>query len=271
MPNPEDALNRNTVLLQEINTVSHVDWMVHRLQNYIAKGFTIELPTTEARTNWNQIIANFLPEDWMSDKNGSQRTAMYGTNMCPFAVRGGVPPLLQTPDAIGYDIILIAGQSNGVGWAPGEYSATNDNVFALQDDNFSVVQASDPLPQATTVLTDSSFPSNYVSNGKGFALTFANLYVQNGYLRRNRRVLLVQTSVASVGFSQLDPNGLGWWSSSSPTAGGAAYVNCITRLTGALQQTLEGQTSIADNRVVAVCWQEGESDGQLNMDATTST
>lgn len=105
-----------------------------------------------------------------------------------------------TPDAPGYDVIVIAGQSNGVGWATGSSTTANSSVFALNAANTAAVAATDPLPQDRTIATSNGLPSNYTSNGKGFSIGFANGYINNGYLRTNTRVLLVQTAIGAKGF-----------------------------------------------------------------------
>lgn len=72
----------------------------------------------------------------------------------------------------------------------------------------------------------------------------------------------MQTAIGAKGFYG------GCWASTAATTGGTAYVNFLTRVTAALGLALSGGVA-ADNRLVAVCWQEGEEDAQGNVSSTT--
>jgi hypothetical protein len=130
-------------------------------------------------------------------------------------------------------------------------------IFTLVGTNNAVLPAFDPLPQNNHDL----FSGTGTPNKRGSLITFASNYANSSNLRSNRRVLLVQTSMASNSFRVLDNTGTGFWQSTSPFVGGAAYTNCVDRIQSAMTQTFS--TSLPrDNRIVAVCWQDGEGDAQ---------
>ena len=147
-------------------------------------------------------------------------------------------------------------------------SNVSSKVFTLLGTNNSVTRAFDPLPQTNGDL----YSGGQVQGGRGSLVTFGCNYASSGYLRStsdgrstsNRRVLLVQTSMSGNSFRILDNSGTGWWQSTLPSEGGACYTNCIKRIQSAMTQTFAldgGRTSLPrNNRIVAVCWQEGEGD-----------
>lgn len=183
------------------------------------------------------------------------------------------PGPASPPDRPGYDIIVVGGQSNGVGWARvDDHDDPHPSIFALNASNDGEVPARDPLPQSPAVLAgwDGATPA-FASQGKGFALSLARRYAACGLLRPRRRILLVQTAIASAGFSTKfwgPAAPAGDWNSSGPTAGAPVYLNFVARVSAAMGRTFNGSAP-ADNRIVALCWQHGEADGQMNMAART--
>ena len=134
-------------------------------------------------------------------------------------------------------------------------SDVSSKVFTLVGTNNSVLRAYDPLPQNNLDL----FSGNGIPIGRGSLVTLGCNYAISQYLRPDRRVLLVQTSDSGKAFRNLDNSGTGWWQSTSPFVGGAAYTNCVKRIQSAMTQTF-GTSLPRNNRIVAVCWQEGETD-----------
>jgi hypothetical protein len=194
---------------------------------------------------------------------------------------------IVTPSDPGFDIIVVAGQSNGQGWnGSTPASAVNANVYQLSADttgNPTLVTGS-VLAQSNTTLytssgtakTNANTPAveelrsrNYLARpaGKCFAINFADQYQTNGYLRTGRRILLVQTCIAAVSFTPFgtaegrDDSTNGWWSGSS-TPLGLGTQNLIYKVTQALTKTYSG-SSASNNRIVALCWQDGEAESQL--------
>ncbi len=193
---------------------------------------------------------------------------------------------IVTPSASGYDIIVIAGQSNGQGWnGNSPASAVNANVYQLSADTTGnptqvtgsvVTQSGTTLYTSNGTATTSGAVATLQSNGylarpagKCFAINFANQYQLNGYLRTGRRILLVQTCIAAVSFTAYgspgtDNNGNGWWNGSS-TPLGLGTQNLIYKVSEALKKTYGSPSSNAyDNRLVALCWADGEAEAQIN-------
>jgi hypothetical protein len=139
----------------------------------------------------------------------------------------------------GYDIIVVAGQSNaeGVGMGPTIDDTSRDAVIfqlgRVGNDNLKAVPAKDPLQSW-------SYPNNFV----GFGLSFARAYAAT--LPTSRKVLLVP--VAYGGSSILV------WEKSQ-----ILYVDMKARIKAA--QALPGE-----NRVVAFLWHQSETD-MLFIDA----
>jgi hypothetical protein len=191
---------------------------------------------------------------------------------------------IVTPAAVGYDIIVIAGQSNGQGYnGSSPESVNNANVYQLPADPTTtpVTITGSVVDQSSSTLYTSSGNAvtagavatlqtySYLSkpSGKCFAINFANQYQVNGYLRTDRRVLLVQTCIAGVSFTAFaspgtDNNGNGWWNGSSSPLG-LGTQNLIYKVTQALTKTYSG-SSATNNRLVALCWQDGEAEASIN-------
>jgi hypothetical protein len=202
---------------------------------------------------------------------------------------------ILTPFNPGYDIIVIAGQSNGMGFGEGGQNSVNHpNVYELP------VDPSDP-PELVSGNTVAASPNIlYESNGtqrsdgavitlsdavgvgqnmlfrgeglgKCFGIDFANQYAQIGLLHPGRRVLLVQTCIGSVSFTavaglQTDNNGKGWWNGSTLPLG-LGTQNLIWKVSKALEKKyiVSGSTlsKATNNRLIALCWQEGESESNI--------
>lgn len=195
------------------------------------------------------------------------------------------PENYGTPDVPGYDIFVIAGQSNGQGYPEDAVtpSSFTDAMFQLQADPHAEPEqvSSGVIPQNYTLYQTNGSPTTFTGSdpihpylskptGKSLAVNFAHAYATsaNGYLRGTRRVLLVQTCIASVAFTkapglETDPNDRGWWQG-TPGALGLATQNLIYKVSLALQKTYPGSEA-SNNRLVAFCWQEGESESDKTL------
>lgn len=140
---------------------------------------------------------------------------------------------------VGYDIILLAGQSNmfhGLANTADTIpdlnglDAKHPDIDQLKQD-LSVASSTEPLDH-----NDSA-----IAGKVGFGLTFAKWYAENE-LEPNRKVLLVPSAVGSTGFS--DNN----WNENDPL-----YNNLVTRVNYAKGLDL-------DNEVVMLKWHQGEDD-----------
>lgn len=149
----------------------------------------------------------------------------------------------------GYDIVVVAGQSNAAGWGVGNYeSAGSEKLPDVESKLFQwdwdqtenkLAQAQDPLK--TPALTNAK-------KIRGFALPFATAYAQNilssPLAANNRAVLIIN---GAVGGSSIEE-----WGNQ-----GSHY----RRLIEAVREASQYQQ--LDNRVIAVLWHQGEADLKL--------
>jgi len=156
----------------------------------------------------------------------------------------------------GYDIIIVAGQSNAVGYGCGPYTdvdrKNDERVFQLMPDQ-RVVFAEEPLMH--------SHP-RVGRGGKGFAMTFARMYAAG--LPTERKVLLVPVALGATSIIQWDNvnEGIDF----DPPFGKNGLP--IRYDTTELHDTLLRQTRAAlasggrksQNRIAALLWHQGETD-----------
>lgn len=152
----------------------------------------------------------------------------------------------------GYDVIILAGQSNAVGYGAGD----TDRPFTQSDE---ILEISDPYP--IKLYTDENgrrmlempFPPDlYFGKAKErfaydrlnacLANAFAEDYVKKGLLKPGRKLLIVKTAVGGTGFTKRQ------W-----TEDGQCREKMIYMIGEALK--LSG-----DMRVVAFLWHQGEQD-----------
>ncbi len=161
----------------------------------------------------------------------------------------------------GYDIIIIAGQSNAVGYGCGPFTDVtkkhDGRIFQLMPDE-TVVRAEEPLQHAY---------SRVGPGGKGFGMTFARLYAERlslAGLSSTRKVLLVPVALGATSIIQWDNvnEGIDF----DPPFGKSGLP--IRFDTTELHDTLIRQTRAAlasgggksHNRIVALLWHQGETD-----------
>jgi hypothetical protein len=148
----------------------------------------------------------------------------------------------------GYDVILLAGQSNMSGRGT-PYSATTDPgqpmIFQYKGkapNKGTIIPAAEPLDMVDT------------PNGIGPGFQFARWYVANG-LNNGRKVLLVPTAQGGTPLTRVaTPT----W---KPSVTGSLYSNAISQANGAI-------AAEAGSKIVAVLWLQGETDGDLNASGT---
>lgn len=155
---------------------------------------------------------------------------------------GGVNP----KDA-GYDLVIIAGQSNAAGQATGfdvaRIDVTDPRIFAYDYTGTyanQIALAQDPLKHQSS--------GNYAGPG----MTFARWYVNA--IPANRKVLLVPVAFPGTGFSA-DADGT--WK----VADGVLYANAIAQSQAAL--TAAGRNA----RITAILWVQGEHDADSHTQA----
>lgn len=161
----------------------------------------------------------------------------------------GSEEIYSVPD--GYDIFLIAGQSNtfagepevGDSYPDATYDATDSDIFQLgRYDGFNnqAILAEVPLDS-----------KQYIANRVGFALAFAKMYKANGHLASNRDILIVHCGEGGSTFRS------GQW-----LPGGANYVDTMARINTAM--ALGSGVNIPK----AVLWQHGEGDSTTTGSAS---
>lgn len=146
----------------------------------------------------------------------------------------------------GYDVVVIAGQSNAVGFGCGSQpavSTANDHRIFQLDTSHRILPASDPLHHRPTQ-----------GNAVGFGLTFARLYAQT--LPANRKVLIVPAARGSTSILQWDDldEGINFQEMAAiPTDSTELWNALIARTRAAMQVP-------GTNRLVALLWHQGEND-----------
>lgn len=85
-PYPSDV--NVTTYREEVRTY-HVDWMIYRLQKWIARGFLIKFQSSTQVDSWNSIIS----QDWAQQESwitglvtNEERQALVDSGCCPFPV-----------------------------------------------------------------------------------------------------------------------------------------------------------------------------------------
>jgi hypothetical protein len=153
---------------------------------------------------------------------------------------------------VGYDIVILAGQSNMVGAggaADSRYDPFDQRIYqfpAYGANINTIVSAVDPL----------GHPSGAASLGPG--LPWARWYV--GAIPPNRRVLLVPVAWGGTGFVGTDTPGRTW--KIDNTGALALYPAALVQARAALAAA--GQNS----RYAAILWHQGEADASATPSAT---
>ena len=172
-----------------------------------------------------------------------------GSATCLFAMAGDT--------STGYDIILLAGQSNMAGRGVLSHPIDNDGkpnaAIKMWDPANGIVTAVDPIihqePHGMTKV--------------GLGMSFAKAYLAHlAHLRKtgfpNRKVLLVGAAWGGTGFIY-DVPGLHhrWVATDDPTIGGDLYRGAVRRAVAALA---EAKSKEATSTFKAILWHQGETD-----------
>lgn len=145
----------------------------------------------------------------------------------------------------GYDIVILAGQSNMSGRGT-PFASTTDPVHPLVFQYGNSGAAKNTITPASEPLLMHDTPS-----GIGPGLQFARWYAARA-LKLNRKILLVP--VAHGGTPLSSNSTLGW----RRGVAGNLYANMVAQAQGALA------AAGADSRIVAALWLQGETDGDAN-------
>lgn len=163
----------------------------------------------------------------------------------------------------GYDVIVVAGQSNSVCSGEGPFTdplyqpAINSRIFQVgrwRSDNLLVVPATGNVVDGVTFPCLQDWNYSPQRAGTGFATAFAEMYVAN-VLAPDRQVLIV-------------PGGCG---GSSILSWEGSYVdNTIACMTASLHGDLLARVNVAldqpgENKIAALLWHQGETDVSFSI------
>lgn len=212
-----------------------------------------------------------------------KKVFLYGTpNEILGAVQGmkpvqpAVSAVQPTDTTTGYDIIVVAGQSNSVGQGRGSFTdpdadtATDSRIVQLSRGGNGITSASGGSACSTVdkVLTSigkliggtlydglQHWGAHCRTASLGFGLSFARAYVREE-LAPGRKVLIVPAGYGGTSIVQWQPGA----DKMDPGNTNNLYQDMKQRVQAALAQP-------GDNRVVAFLWSQGESDA-LSMSGT---
>ena len=153
------------------------------------------------------------------------------------------------------DIIILAGQSNAVGYGCGEadYILQHmERVKVLYDDQAEDYARDENGKEYMAIYEPWKF--KMIDATKGYtgslAMRFADAYIEKGFLATNRELLVVRCAVGGTGFCK------GLWG-----VGQLLYRRMLDLVSYAMSLNPE-------NRVVAFLWHQGECDAFENADWT---
>jgi len=140
---------------------------------------------------------------------------------------------------VGYDVFLVAGQSNAVGVNSGrtdELDGAVSRIYQYKNTDDTLALAADPLDH----------PSSGGASSNGFALTFAKAY-KTSIMAGNRAVILVPQAAGGTSFKD------GQWLST-----GGDYLTAVA-------QANEAMALNSANAFKGILWHQGESDYNLPL------
>jgi len=144
-----------------------------------------------------------------------------------------------------FDIIIVAGQSNAEGNGQGfaEEAVKNlDDCYMLYDKNPAYTSPDIPLPNLVmTQPTETVFDQFSEFNGE-LTSSFIKEYIKNGYLKENRKILVIKTSLGGTGFFKKQ------WGTGCPL--NDRFFRMVN----------EGLNANKENKIVALLWHQGEHD-----------
>jgi len=164
-------------------------------------------------------------------------------------------PANSVDASTGYDVILLAGQSNmagrGVLLNPIDADGATDAAISMWDPAKGIVEAKDPLVHPEL----GSKPT-----GVGLGMSFAKSYLAQ--LRRsgypNRKILLVGAAWGGTSFIQNDPTYRHRWVvTDDPAVGGDLYRGAVQRANAAISAA---QAVDPSSTFKGILWHQGEGD-----------
>jgi len=160
---------------------------------------------------------------------------------------GDSPTIVNPSFEVGYDVFLLAGQSNCEGFATPidlNFDYTNPNILQYGGGNSSTLDKT-----LTLAVEPLRGRSGGVSNAIGFGLTFAKLYHQY----TGKKVILIPTALGGTGFAN------NRWNSTGGANGAGRDLYEF-----AIQQVREVLNISINNKLIAILWHQGELDADNN-------
>jgi hypothetical protein len=153
-------------------------------------------------------------------------------------------------DDVGYDLVIVAGQSNASGYGEGYSSLldpTHGRIWQFAN--------SGSLTDQVCLAIDPLFHHAQAPPGRiGFTMTLARMFADR--TPENRRILIVPVA---HGGSAMRPQGSGVWDPDYvPGAFVSLYANAVQQITQA--QALRINDAPPNNRIVGFFWHQGETD-----------
>ena len=156
------------------------------------------------------------------------------------------------------DIVILGGQSNAVGSGHGEMSEPIDDhpeAFVLHDTQYEGYLKDEHGRDILSVQAPFTFTISPMGLIGNIASVFVDKYIKDGRLQAGRKILIIRAAVGGTGFFKHE------WSMD-----GVLFCRLREMIRLALSMN-------EDNRVVALCWHQGESDAfeRRDMDVETRT
>ena len=169
--------------------------------------------------------------------------------------------MINNTELFSYDIIILAGQSNAEGngiRTAEDREIINENVYQLVDKNPARVYENEkgetildikmPTETVLEIAHDRKVGENrYIGD---LSKSFAEKYIENGFLDEDRNLLIVKAAIGGTGFAKKQ------WGVGNPLS---------DRLFIMVDKALSLNK---DNRIVAFLWHQGEHDAFENADFT---
>jgi hypothetical protein len=215
--------------------------------------------------------------------------------LCSFLIYNSQSGFTATPALESYDIIIIAGQSNSIGYGTRNHSTAafygaNSNIpddlpsdrIKMYCNDGNIRNASHPFDHLLNWNSKTYRPPKKGAtvgnafnncNQVGFGLTFSKKYLENRG-DPNRKVIVVGCGYGGTGFSGADSDKGFWWKPNDEpnyrfkngSTGLVKSLDLITR-----QKITDMSSKISTNsRVVAILWHQGEYDKDYCMSSQTN-
>jgi hypothetical protein len=211
--------------------------------------------------------------------------------LCSFLIYNSQIGFSVVAPSESYDIIIIAGQSNSIGYGTRNHSSPRlygasinipddnpSNMIKMYCNNDNIINASHPFehlsnwdskiyvpPKTGPTVGNSSANCNAV----GFGLTFSKKYLISPKKTNTNKVLIIGCGYGGTGFSGSDSNKRFWWKpEDNPnytySDGSIGLVRSLYLITKEKITNMSSRVG-ANSKVVAILWHQGEYDKEFCM------